>query len=153
MQRSVFSHCLCACIRVAIPAQMGAGVILADVTGQKAAALAARRLVARGIELFSQRCFIDFHCHAAGAVDPKLLQFLSLGAGFKPHAMFPCNTRHFPSQEQTLLCRHLTRLRKIAAHLLVQVDKADDTNSRAAFQESGHIFKCGQMPLNSIRFR
>ena len=127
------------CVRIAVTAEVSAGIIRADVIRKKTGAFSAGSFFLWKLQFFMDGLLKDPCSHAAAAVCAIGGQFRSFRAGPKNHTVRICHADHLPAQGQPFFLRNGPALRKIPEHFSVQIQKADDAGMGIALQLSGNF--------------
>ena len=120
-------------ICIAIPAQMAAGVIGANISAQVAGTLPPGRRPARHYQPAVNGLLIHAYRHASAAVRSELRQLIAFRTGTDGHAVPFSNLHKGFAQREPLVSGNSPRFREVAPRLFIQVNKADDSRMRTLF--------------------
>ncbi len=137
-------------VRVAVPAEMEAGVVGPDVGREVAGASGAPRCRSRGIEAPSDGPFIVCDEGAAGAVGANGGKFGSLRARLYRHAVRSRDFDNGPAERQTVCGGDFSRFREIFPHLRVEVDEAYHHGVGGTFEGFGHFGEGAQVVFGRV---
>ena len=137
-------------VRVAVPAEMEAGVVGPDVGREVAGASGAPRSRSRGIEAPSDGPFIVRDEGAAGAVGANGGKFGSLRARLHRHAVRSRDFDNGAAERQAVRGGDFARFREIPPHLRVEVDEAYHHGVGGTFEGFGHFGEGAQVVFGRV---
>ena len=111
-------------IGVAIPAEVSAGIIGADVCSQQAGTFPASLVLPPWrVEVAAQRLFVQRDCHTSAAIRAIALQIIALRSGTKRHTGVICYLDHLLTQLHFILMCQRPERGKVSLDFLIQVDE------------------------------
>ena len=128
MEPDIPSDIFMVIVCVAVAAEVSAGVVCADICTKNAGTFGPLGFLLRHDKVTADRRFKGLLCHAASAVHSKWCKIVSLSTGFYGYAVSLADLSESPADSDTFLRRNCTNLRKIALHLFVKVNKADNAD-------------------------
>lgn len=134
-------------ICITVPAQVPAGVVLADVSSDIAGAFLPVVGVRRQNNVLADGGFKGLLCHAAETVRAGAGEPSVFGAGLYGHAVTRRDLHKGSRQCQLDLKRHSPRFGEVAPDLLVKIDEADHAGMRTAFQGFTYSGERFEMPF------
>ncbi len=139
-------------IGVAVAAEMSAGIVSADISGDVAGAFFAIVRVGRKEQVLSYGGLKDFLSHAAGAVCPGLFEFFGFSAGLDRHIVSSSDLHKCLRELKLGMEGYGSCFRKVPFYFFVQIDKADHGGVGTAGKSLAHRLKHIDMSFRGPAF-
>ena len=135
----VLQYDILICIRVTIPAEMPAGVVCSNVSGEIAGAFFSAVGIWRNQEVLPDCRFKCSYSHAAGAIRTEGFKRFTFTARLDDHAMLFPDFYKSRSDGYLVIHRDSSCFREVALYFLIQVDKTDDAGMCETCQFCRHM--------------